>query len=439
MNLFSRFNPKEGLTGKISGPELDTLMDVCRAVCAGETNISLPEGGEAEALSPIWAVAQALVAKSRQCEQYEREMAAVTNTLAKVTGGDLESRVPLQEDASEAFCELRHQVNDFIDMSDAFIREAGAAMEFVRDDLYYRQVRRTGFGGAFRHQAGVINGALDAMDERQKASAEITEKFSGNVRNVVASMSEMRAAVEMLADTARESSSRCTAANNTVLGAEEAVKSVAAASEEMTSSINEISRRVSMSSSDIQSAVDEATNVEQIVQDLVVASDKVTSIIRLIEEISDKTNLLALNATIEAARAGEAGKGFAVVASEVKALASQTGRATGDIADQIGAIQHAAGNAADSIRKITDTIESMNESFGIVAGTMSEQNAATQEISEHAQSAFTMTSSLGHDLREASVDAQKTGTAAEQLRSSTERLSAESDALLQELDAYLQR
>jgi len=439
MNLFSRFSPKGIPSDKIAGPELEALMDVCRAVCAGETNISVPEGGEGQTLSPVWAAAQALAAKSKQCDQYEREMAAITQVLAKVTKGDLESRVPIQEGASEAFVELRHQVNDFIDMSDAFIREAGAAMEFVRDDLYYRQVRRTGFGGAFRHQAGVINGALDAMEKRKDASAEITEKFAGNVKNVASSMAEMRTAVQLLADTARESSGRCTAANETVLGTEEAVKSVAAASEEMTSSINEISRRVSMSSTDIQTAVAEATHVDHIVQDLVLASDKVSSIIRLIEEISDKTNLLALNATIEAARAGDAGKGFAVVASEVKALATQTGRATGDITDQIGAIQEAASNAAESIRKITDTIENMNESFGVVAGAMSEQNSATREISEHAHAAFNMTSSLSGDLKEAVVDAQKTGTAAEQLRSSTERLSVESGALLDELEAYLKR
>src|SRR3546814_1907202 len=67
----------------------------------------------------------------------------------------------------------------------------------------------------------------------------------------------------------------------------------------------------------------------------------IESILGFIRDIAGQTNLLALNATIEAARAGDAGLGFAVVAQEVKSLASQTARATDDIAGKISAIQSA--------------------------------------------------------------------------------------------------
>ncbi len=83
-------------------------------------------------------------------------------------------------------------------------------------------------------------------------------------------------------------------------------------------------------------------SIESELQGLVTELSKVDKISKQIDAIASQTNLLALNATIEAARAGDAGRGFAVVAGEVKALASQTSTATGEIAATLQALVETA-------------------------------------------------------------------------------------------------
>ena len=114
---------------------------------------------------------------------------------------------------------------------------------------------------------------------------------------------------------------------------------VAAAAEEMSASINEISQQVARATQAVDEAVACASTTDAKVGGMAAAADRVGDVARLITDIAGRTNLLALNATIEAARAGEAGKGFAVVASEVKALATQTAKATEEISTQIAAIR----------------------------------------------------------------------------------------------------
>lgn len=75
------------------------------------------------------------------------------------------------------------------------------------------------------------------------------------------------------------------------------------------------------------------------------------AVVGFIRTIAGQTDLLALNATIEAARAGEAGRGFAVVASEVKALATQTAKAT---ADMVLATAHDLSGQATQLRSLVD-------------------------------------------------------------------------------------
>jgi methyl-accepting chemotaxis protein len=161
------------------------------------------------------------------------------------------------------------------------------------------------------------------------------------------------------------------------------VQAVAAAAEELVSSVREIGRRVEEASTITNRAVDLGRKTNGIVGGLATSADRIGQVVGLINSIASQTNLLALNATIEAARAGEAGKGFAVVASEVKTLASQTAKATAEIAAQIGTVQSGTNDAVAAIQEITDVINSINDISNGIAAAIQEQGAVTQEISSN--------------------------------------------------------
>ena len=104
-------------------------------------------------------------------------------------------------------------------------------------------------------------------------------------------------------------------------------------------SIGEISRQASTSAELARKASTAAEDADTTISALTLSASQVGDIVEMISTIAQRTNLLALNASIEAARGGEAGRGFAVVAAEVKELATQTGKATQEVAGQIRSIQ----------------------------------------------------------------------------------------------------
>jgi len=169
------------------------------------------------------------------------------------------------------------------------------------------------------------------------------------------------------------------------------IDTVAAASEELATSVQEVSRQMTETHKAVQHVTGEAVEISETMKGLSGEVAQIGNVVDLIRDVADQTNLLALNATIEAARAGDAGKGFAVVASEVKALASQTGKATQEIADQVARVQERTASASAGIDKINDVIARLEEIAQQVESAIGEQGSATAEIASNVQQTATGT------------------------------------------------
>ncbi len=229
--------------------------------------------------------------------------------------------------------------------------------------------------------------ALEVELRRRQTIETLVQGFDQRPRRLAGELS--RVATELIriasamAETAQETGRQSTEVTSAAEQASRNVESVASAAEQLSASIQEIGRIVTEAHDINLGAGEQAEITFSAVNGLHDAASRIGEVVGLINDIASQTNLLALNATIEAARAGEAGKGFAVVANEVKALATQTARATGDIRQQVDAIQSATKSVVDAISGVRDTVTKLNEVNSIIASAVEEQRAATAEIARN--------------------------------------------------------
>jgi methyl-accepting chemotaxis protein len=277
--------------------------------------------------------------------------------------------------------------------------------------------------------------------ERRAAMERLASDFERSVNGIVRSVATAAAGMQTTAQSMTATASDASARAATVGAASERsssnVATVAASAEELSSSVTEISRQVTQSSEIASRAVGDAERTNATVKLLSSGAEKIGEVVQLIHSIAAQTNLLALNATIEAARAGESGRGFAVVASEVKALASQTAKATEEISAQVAAMQASTSEAVVSIGGITGTIAQMSEITAGISSAVEQQGAATREIARNIQSVAAGSNEISAHIGGVSTAAATTGVAASEVLSNARELDNQSGMLRTAVDEFL--
>ncbi|MCP5381856.1 MAG: methyl-accepting chemotaxis protein [Kordiimonadaceae bacterium] len=353
---------------------------------------------------------------------YEEAFEVLKQVTPEFRKGNLEARIVHWnqfEEFSNVFCDI----NYLLDITDAYVREAGASLKAAEKGQYYRKFLSRGMPGSFESGAKVINAACESIEATELKSVKdretLAEGFNENIMEIINSLNSSTSELKVLGHGLTELATETqTLSANVAAASEQAsvnVQTVAAATEEYGVSVQEISRQVKISTNQSHEASEQAVSAKKSIDELQNSSAAIGEVIKMINDIAAQTNLLALNATIEAARAGEAGKGFAVVASEVKSLAGQTAEATENISAQIDSIQSNVSSAVSVVDGVASIINELNDIAVAISQSTSEQLDTTVEISKNILEASVGTQEVSKHINKVSEAAGRALTSASEV------------------------
>lgn len=266
-----------------------------------------------------------------ELDAYKAGYAALAAAAADLASGELEARIPATPGMKEhpLIEQARDKINHYLDMSDGFVREAGAALTSAVHGNFERRFLDTGLRGELSRQAKSIDSVRAHLQENAEALAQVDLQRD-----------------QLVADFERE-----------VLG--------------MSNNVGQSARNLAVNVDTLRAntavVVERAEAARESMDHLSEQSATMHEVIGMISAVAKQTRLLALNAMIEAARVGEAGKGFAVVADEVKRLSDQTAVASVQIAEHLGDSQATISQVGESLTLIDDGIEHMNDAVSELA------------------------------------------------------------------------
>jgi methyl-accepting chemotaxis protein len=299
-------------------------------------------------------------------------------------------------------------------------------------------------------EAGQEAARLRAVEAQQRADRDrrtlaveqligsFDEAASRAIREMSSAATELEATAAQMSGISTETLRQSKDATGSTARAADKIQAVAAAAEELSGSIAEIQRQADRSSQSAEQTMKQEEQANSTLTKLTASAQRIGDVVSLISDIAGQTNLLALNATIEAARAGEAGKGFAVVASEVKALATQTAKATDDITQLVSEIQNVTGQSVAAIQQVSGAISGQSHIAGEIAHAVDQQSAATAEIAGSVSDAASSVIQVEGAMEQMTGAAEEAGDMSRQVSTASSSLARNATMLQDEITRFFE-
>ena len=170
-----------------------------------------------------------------------------------------------------------------------------------------------------------------------------------------------------------------------------------------------------------------SNEIEGSMLELSILNKSIESIMKLVDNISENTNMLALNASIEAARAGEAGKGFAVVAQEVRNLAEQSKNSTVNVRKTLNQIEERTKQTINLVKKSSHIFESQEkalekvyETFFSIVNTLKNIDGELEQVSGKVESMSLLKDEMVKKIDNITTVTQESAAATEEVSALSE-------------------